>query len=265
MACGENPKRVYASAVPRRAWATSPAIAPQWIKAERYRRNGTSGSPTGKGDPPDARPRARDARRGAARQHPRAQPLLPRRRDGADDRHREGVRLQDPLVPSRRRGVQDRRPARARRHLARRCGPTGAASRWRRSTAYAPTSRSCTRAGARAIIHSDDPDGSQRLNQEAAKAMAAGHAIGLTRHARTTRSSGSRSTRRGRSGSTIGSARSSRARTPTSCSGPANPFSVYARAEKVWIDGALRFDRLDPASRWRTDFELGFVPAGSTR
>jgi imidazolonepropionase-like amidohydrolase len=40
----------------------------------------------------------------------------------------------------------------------------------------------------------------------------------------------------------------------------ANPFSVYARAEKVWIDGAMRFDRLDASERWRTDFELGFVP-----
>ena len=33
-------------------------------------------------------------------------------------------------------------------------------------------------AGGRAIIHSDDPSGSQRLNQEAAKAMAAGNASG---------------------------------------------------------------------------------------
>jgi len=39
-----------------------------------------------------------------------------------------------------------------------------------------------------------------------------------------------------------------------------DPFSVYSRAEKVWIDGAMIFDRLDPAQRWRTDFELGFVP-----
>ena len=47
----------------------------------------------------------------------------------------------------------------------------------------------------------------------------------------------------------------------------ANPFSVYARAEKVWIDGALMFDRLDPARQWHTDFELGFVPpaAGGAR
>ena len=40
-----------------------------------------------------------------------------------------------------------------------------------------------------------------------------------------------------------------------------NPFSIYTRAEKVWIDGAMLFDRMDPKQQWRTDFELGFVPA----
>jgi len=39
-----------------------------------------------------------------------------------------------------------------------------------------------------------------------------------------------------------------------------DPFSVYSKPEKVWVDGALLFDRLDPAEQWRTDFELGFVP-----
>jgi imidazolonepropionase-like amidohydrolase len=39
-----------------------------------------------------------------------------------------------------------------------------------------------------------------------------------------------------------------------------DPFSVYTRAEKVWIDGALLYDRSDPSEQWRTDFELGFVP-----
>ena len=41
-----------------------------------------------------------------------------------------------------------------------------------------------------------------------------------------------------------------------------NPFSIYSRAEKVWIDGAMLFDRLDPSQQWRTDFELGYVPNG---
>jgi imidazolonepropionase-like amidohydrolase len=46
-----------------------------------------------------------------------------------------------------------------------------------------------------------------------------------------------------------------------------NPFSVYSKPERVWIDGALLFDRSDPKESWRTDFELGFVPdmRGGTR
>jgi imidazolonepropionase-like amidohydrolase len=41
-----------------------------------------------------------------------------------------------------------------------------------------------------------------------------------------------------------------------------SPFSVYARAEKVFIDGALMYDRLDPAYQPVSDFELGILPAG---
>ena len=36
-----------------------------------------------------------------------------------------------------------------------------------------------------------------------------------------------------------------------------NPFSVYAVAEKVFIDGALVHDRSNPGSIYRSDFELG--------
>ena len=39
-----------------------------------------------------------------------------------------------------------------------------------------------------------------------------------------------------------------------------DPFSVYSKPEKVWVDGALLFDRSDASEQWRTDFELGFVP-----
>ena len=36
-----------------------------------------------------------------------------------------------------------------------------------------------------------------------------------------------------------------------------NPFSVYAQAEKVWIDGAQLYDRHDPSRQPVTDFMLG--------
>lgn len=38
-----------------------------------------------------------------------------------------------------------------------------------------------------------------------------------------------------------------------------NPFSVYAIAEKVFIDGALVLDTSDPSTRYRSDFEVGQV------
>jgi imidazolonepropionase-like amidohydrolase len=37
----------------------------------------------------------------------------------------------------------------------------------------------------------------------------------------------------------------------------ADPFSVYAHADKVWIDGTLRWDRSDTRLQHRSDFELG--------
>jgi imidazolonepropionase-like amidohydrolase len=119
-------------------------------------------------------------------------------------------------------------------------------------------------AGARTVIHSDSAIDSQRLNQEAGKALAAGRAIGLaiteddairwvTANAAWTLGLEDR----------IGTIEPGRNADLVLWS--ADPFSVYARTEKVWIDGALRFDRADSAHRWRTDFELGFVPAGGSR
>ena len=36
-----------------------------------------------------------------------------------------------------------------------------------------------------------------------------------------------------------------------------NPFSVYAKADQVFVDGALLYDRNDPALQPVSDFELG--------
>ena len=37
----------------------------------------------------------------------------------------------------------------------------------------------------------------------------------------------------------------------------ADPFSVYAQAQQVYIDGALVYDRRDPRYQPKSDFELG--------
>jgi len=115
------------------------------------------------------------------------------------------------------------------------------------------------RAGARAIVHSDDPSGSQRLTQEAAKAMAAGIAAGIP----ITEEQAIKWVTINPAWSLglddrIGSLEAGKNADVVLWS--ANPFSVYARPEKVWVDGAMLYDRSDPSQQWRTDFELGFVP-----
>ncbi len=44
-----------------------------------------------------------------------------------------------------------------------------------------------------------------------------------------------------------------------------NPFSIYTRPERVWIDGALMYDANDPKRRPVSDFELGQIGAGDTK
>lgn len=115
--------------------------------------------------------------------------------------------------------------------------------------------------GGCAIIHSDSPRDIQRLNQEAAKAMAAGLRMGLEMdEAEAIRwLTGNAAKVLGIADET-GLLRPGMAADVVLWSG--NPFSVYSRVQKVWIDGVLRHDRSDPGSRWRTDFDLGLTPAG---
>jgi imidazolonepropionase-like amidohydrolase len=119
-------------------------------------------------------------------------------------------------------------------------------------------------AGACAIVHSDSPTEIQRLNQEAAKIMAAARRAGLEvtpEHAiRWLTSNAARSLG---IADRVGTLAPGMMADLVVWSG--NPFSVYARAEKVFIDGALVFDREFPDSLWRTDFELGTTGTGGDR
>ncbi len=116
------------------------------------------------------------------------------------------------------------------------------------------------KAGGCAIVHSDSAEGIQRLNQEAAKAMAAGNRMGMSlREEDAIR------------WITINPAKSLGIDRQTGSLEPGkmadvvvwsgNPFSVYSRAEKVYIDGALAYDRDDPARQPEMDFELGIRDA----
>ena len=119
-------------------------------------------------------------------------------------------------------------------------------------------------AGACAIIHSDSEELIQRLNQEAAKAMTAGRRMGMA-------ISGAQAMSwiTGNAARALGIA----AQTGTLSVGKAadavlwdrHPFSVYARAERVWIDGHLYYDRSDPTRQPVSDFDLGQTVAGGER
>jgi imidazolonepropionase-like amidohydrolase len=113
-----------------------------------------------------------------------------------------------------------------------------------------------------AIVHSDSEDGIQRLNQEAAKAMAHGARIGLAvppeRAIRWLTLNPAKSLGLD---SRIGTLETGKAADLVIWNG--NPFSVYALAEQVFIDGALTFDRAHRQAKPRSDFLLGQPAAGA--
>ena len=119
-------------------------------------------------------------------------------------------------------------------------------------------------AGACAIVHSDDANGIQRLNQEAAKALADGRRIGIRISDETAWRwlSLNPATSLGIQDET-GSLRVGKRADVVLWNG--NPFSVYTRPQQVWIDGALMYDMHNPQLRPVTDFELGQPGEGDTK
>ena len=115
-----------------------------------------------------------------------------------------------------------------------------------------------------AVIHSDDPIQIQRLNQEIAKAMSAGNRMGLD-------ISPAKAFRWG----TYNAAKSLGLEDQIGSIAPGknadivlwtqHPLSIYSHASKVWIDGALRFDRNNAAVQPTSDFNLGIIKAGAVR
>jgi imidazolonepropionase-like amidohydrolase len=107
-----------------------------------------------------------------------------------------------------------------------------------------------------AVVHSDSPEGIQRLNQEAAKAMARGVRAGLSipperaiqwLTANPAKAMGildeTGTLENGKMGDVV--------------VWNGTPFSVYALADLVLIDGALVYDRANPPPKPTSDFMLG--------
>ena len=110
-------------------------------------------------------------------------------------------------------------------------------------------------------MHSDSQEGIQRLNQEAAKVMArarqAGMEIAPERAIQWVTANPAKSM--GILGMT-GTLEAGKMADVVLWNG--NPFSVYAQAEHVYVDGALLYDRDDPARQPVSDFLLG-QPGGA--
>ncbi|SOB86635.1 Imidazolonepropionase [Sphingomonas guangdongensis] len=118
--------------------------------------------------------------------------------------------------------------------------------------------------GACGMIHSDDENGIQRLNQEVAKALAAGRRAGIniSDEAAWRWLSIGPAKALGIDAQT-GSLKAGKMADAVLWNG--NPLSVYTRPEKVWVDGALLYDANDPRRRPVSDFELGQPGMGDVK
>lgn len=119
-------------------------------------------------------------------------------------------------------------------------------------------------AGACVVIHSDDDMGIQRLNQEAAKAQAAGRRMGINiPDAEVISWITFNAAKAMGIDAMTGSLDAGKMADVVLWNG--NPLSVYSRPEKVWVDGALLYDANDPKRRPVTDFELGQPGEGDVK
>ena len=115
-----------------------------------------------------------------------------------------------------------------------------------------------------AVVHSDDAIGIQHLNQEAAKALAAGNRAGFNiSKARAMRWITSNPAKAAGIEETTGSL--VKGKNADVVIWNKNPFSVYAIAQKVFIDGNLMFDRQDLSSKPVSDFDLGIIKPQANR
>ena len=263
MACGENPKRVYAQRGPSTRMGNMAGWRAAWIAAERYRRTWDAYTAAPKGEPP-----ARDlgletlaeALRGNINVHMHcyrademAQVIDMSKEFGyhvtAFHHAVEAYKIGDLLAKNNITAVM-----------------------WADWGGFKMEALDSVRAniglvdaaGARATIHSDDGIGVQHLNQEVAKAMFAANRAGL--HVDEAKAIQWMTINPAYSlglQDKIGSLEAGKDADVVLWSG--DPFSIYSRAEKTWIDGALLFDAKDPRAQWRTDFELGYVNTGERK
>ena len=259
MACGENPKRVYGNrGGPQTRMGNVAGYRQAWIEAESYRRQWDKyNADPSKGDPP-----RRDLGLETLAEVLRGNILVHNHCYRADEMmqmidiaHEFGYKIR-----SFHHGVEAYKIA----DILAKEGISG--SLWADWGGFKMEALDgieanlamMDHAGGRAITHSDDPSGSQRLNQETAKGIAAGKKIGINiSEDQAIKWNTINPAWALGLDDKIGSIEVGKNADVVLWSG--NPFSVYTHADKVWIDGAMLYDRMDPKQQWKTDFELGFV------
>jgi imidazolonepropionase-like amidohydrolase len=264
MACGENPKRVYGSKgnMPQTRMGNIALTRATWIKAQAYDRKWDKYERTG-GDMPE-RDLAMDTLRGVL--------------DGKILVHNHCYRADEMAnmidmarefgykIGTFHHAVESYKVADI---LAREgiCSAMWADWYGFKMEAYDGIKENIPfvhNSGACAIVHSDDPNGIQRLNQEAAKALADGRRVGINVSDELAWTWLSRNPAR---------ALGILDKTGTLATGKmadvvlwnGNPFSDYTRPERVWVDGALMYDMHDPKRRPVSDFELGQPGEGDVK
>ncbi|HEU4799585.1 MAG TPA: amidohydrolase family protein [Gemmatimonadales bacterium] len=260
MACGENPKRVYRSRGPSTRMGNMAGYREAFIGAADYRAAWDKWKQDGDGDPPD-RDLSKETLAGVLRGE-----ILVHNHCYRADEMAQMLDLAKEFgftIRSFHHAVEAYKV----RDLLAEAGT--AASVWAdwwgfKMESYDGIPQNAAlleTAGARAIIHSDDAGGIQRLNQEAAKALYAGQQAGLA----VTREDAIRWITANPAWALgledeIGTLEVGKHADVVLWSG--DPFSAYSKAEKVFNDGWLVFDRDDPAHQPKTDFNLGQAAPG---
>jgi len=265
MACGENPKRVYGSKgqMPQTRMGNIASVRQTWVKAQAYKRKWDKYEANG-GEMPE-RDIAMDTLRGVLagkiiihnhcyRADEMAQMIDVSKefgyKVGTFHHAVESYKIADLLAAN---GI---------------CSAMWADWYGFKMEAYDGIQENIPfvhNAGACAIVHSDDPNGIQRLNQEAAKALADGQRAGvpgLSEAIAWTWLSSNPAKALGIFDRT-GSLRPGKMADVVLWND--DPFSIYARPERVWIDGALMYDANDPKRRPVSDFELGQPGEGDVK
>src|SRR5215210_121128 len=261
MACGENPKRVYGEKTgPSTRMGNMAGYRAAFAKAEKYRREWDAWLSSREGDPPE-----RDLQLETLADVLRGKAFIQNHCYRADE-------MAQMLDLAGEFGIH----IRAFHHaveaykiadlLARDSVASAVWADWwgfkMESFDGIPQNAALlTQAGARAIIHSDSEEGIQRLNQEAAKAMYAGRnaGINITREQAIRWLTANPAWALGID-STTGSLEPGKAADVVVRSG--DPFSVYSKAERVYNEGGLVFDRNDRNRQSSTDFNLGTSTPG---